>query len=109
MNRIAIFGVSVPAAMAVAALAVFATTATPTPAHAKACFPYGTVIATAGIAVKNDSAKKLARVNWRVKVRAIATLGTGYTDWGIAEEREYHCQKKAGTWRCSAEARPCKP
>jgi hypothetical protein len=94
--------------MTAAALAFFATASAPTPAHAKACFPYGTVIATAGIAVKNDSAKQLARVNWRVKVRSIATLGTANTDWGIAVERDYHCQKKLGTWRCSAEARPCR-
>lgn len=80
-----------------------------TSAQAKTCWPYGTVIATAGIAVKQSTAKKFARINWRVKVRAIATLGTGYTDWGLAINREYHCQKKLGTWRCSAEATPCRP
>ena len=109
MSRIAIFGISVPAATAVAALAFFATASAPTPAHAKACHPYGTIIATAGIAAKNSTSKKFARINWRVKVRAGATLGTAYTDWGLAEEREYHCKKKLGTWRCSAEARPCRP
>ena len=109
MSRIAIFGISVPAAVAVAVIAFTATTAAPTPAEAKTCHPYGTIIATAGIGVKNDTAKKFARVNWRTKVRSIATLGTAYTDWGLAVERDYHCQKKAGTWRCSAEARPCRP
>ncbi len=78
-------------------------------AEAKTCFPYGTVIATAGIAVKKSNSKKYARITWRVKVRAGATLGTAYTDWGLAEERQYHCKKKLGTWRCSAEARPCRP
>src|SRR5262245_36101581 len=75
-------------------------------AHAKTCWPYGTVIATAGIAIKQDTSKRYARINWRVKVRAIATLGTAYTNWDLAEPRQYHCQKKLGTWRCSAEAKP---
>jgi hypothetical protein len=78
-------------------------------AHAKTCWPYGTVTATAGIAIKQDTAKKYARINWRVKVRAIATLGTAYDNWDLAEQRQYHCQKKLGTWRCNAEARPCRP
>lgn len=78
-------------------------------AYAKTCWPFGTVIATAGIAIKQDTAKKYARINWRVKVRAGATLGTAYTNWDLAEKREYHCIKKLGTWRCSAEAQPCRP
>lgn len=80
-----------------------------TSAHAKSCWPYGKITATAGIAVKKDTAKKYGRINWRVKVRAIATLGTAYDDWGIAVERSYNCQKKYGTWRCNATARPCRP
>ena len=78
-------------------------------AQAKTCWPYGTVIATAGIAVKNSTAKKFARINWRVKVREIATLGNAYTNWDLAENRDYNCQKKLGTWRCSAVAKPCRP
>jgi hypothetical protein len=78
-------------------------------ADAKTCWPYGTVTATAGIAVQNSTAKKYARINWRVKVRAIATLGTAYTNWDLAEQRDYNCIKKLGTWRCSAVARPCRP
>jgi hypothetical protein len=78
-------------------------------AHAKTCWPYGTIIATAGIAVKKNTAEKFSRINWRVKVRAVATAGTAYTDWGLAVNREYHCKKKLGTWRCSAEATPCRP
>ena len=78
-------------------------------AQAKTCWPYGTVIATAGIAIKNSTAKKFARINWRVKVRAIATLGNAYTNWDLAENRDYNCQKKLGTWRCSAVATPCRP
>lgn len=80
-----------------------------TGAQAKTCFPYGKVTATAGIAVKKSTSKKFARINWRVKVRAGATLGTAYTNWGIAEERNYNCKKKLGTWRCNATARPCRP
>ncbi len=79
-----------------------------TPATAKTCFPYGTVTATTGIAIKKDTAHKFARINWRVKVRAIATLGTAYDDWGLANERDYNCKKKLGTWRCNATARPCR-
>lgn len=78
-------------------------------AHAKSCWPYGKITATAGIAVKQSTAKKYARINWRVKVRAIATLGTAYTNWGLAVERSYNCKKKWGTWRCNATARPCRP
>jgi hypothetical protein len=78
-------------------------------AQAKTCWPYGTVIATAGIAIKKDTARKFARINWRVKVRAIATLGNSYTNWDLAENRDYNCQKKLGTWRCSAVATPCRP
>jgi hypothetical protein len=78
-------------------------------AHAKTCWPYGTVTATAGIAIKQDTAKQHARVNWRVKVRAIATLGTAYDNWDLAEQRQYHCAHKLGTWRCNADARPCRP
>lgn len=80
-----------------------------TSAHAKSCWPYGKITATAGIAVKNSTAKKFARINWRVKVRSIATLGTAYTNWGLAVERSYNCKKKWGTWRCNATARPCRP
>ena len=78
-------------------------------AQAKTCFPYGKITATAGIAVKKDTAKKFGRINWRVKVRAIATLGTAYDNWGLAVERSYNCKKKWGTWRCNATARPCRP
>lgn len=78
-------------------------------AQAKVCWPYGTVTATAGIAIKKSTAEKFARINWRTKVRAIATLGTAYDNWGIAEQRSYNCQKKLGTWRCNATARPCRP
>lgn len=80
-----------------------------TSAHAKTCWPYGKITATAGIAVKQSTAKKFARINWWVKVRAIATLGTAYDNWGIAVERSYNCKKKWGTWRCNATARPCRP
>lgn len=79
------------------------------PAHAKSCFPYGKVTATAGIAVKKSTSQKYARINWRVKVRAVATLGTAYTNWDLAVERSYNCKKKLGTWRCNATARPCRP
>lgn len=79
-----------------------------TGASAKQCHPYGTIIGSAGVAIKSDTAKKFARINWRVKVRSIATLGTAYTDWGRAEGRKYNCHKKRGTWRCSAVARPCR-
>jgi hypothetical protein len=78
-------------------------------AQAKTCWPYGTVIATAGIAVKQSTARNFARINWRVKVRAIVTLGTAYTNWDLAENRDYNCRKKLGTWRCSAVATPCRP
>jgi hypothetical protein len=78
-------------------------------AHAKSCWPFGTIIATAGIAIQQDTARKFARINWRVKVRATATAGTAYTNWDLAEQRQYHCRKKLGTWRCSAEAQPCRP
>jgi len=78
-------------------------------AHAKTCWPFGTITATAGIAVKQSTARKYARINWRVKVRATATAGTAYTNWDLAEQRDYHCIKKLGTWRCSAEAQPCRP
>jgi hypothetical protein len=78
-------------------------------AQAKTCWPYGTVIATAGIAVKQSTARNFARINWRVKVRAIARLGNAYTNWDLAENRDYNCQKKLGTWRCSAVATPCRP
>lgn len=78
-------------------------------AQAKTCWPYGTVIANAGVAVSKDTAKKFGRINWRVKVRGIATLGTAYTDWGLAVNRDYNCMKKLGTWRCSAVATPCRP
>ena len=108
MSKLSIFKISLPVAIAIAAVALVANTTAPTPAQAKTCHPYGTIIATAGIAVKNDNAKKNARVNWRVKVRSIATLGTAYTDWGLAVERGYNCEKKLGTWRCSAVARPCR-
>jgi hypothetical protein len=77
-------------------------------AEAKTCWPFGTIIATAGIAIKNDTAKKYARINWRVKVRATATLGMSWDDWGLAEQRDYNCVKKLGTWRCSAVAQPCR-
>lgn len=78
-------------------------------AEAKSCWAFGTVTATAGIAVKKDTAEKYARINWRVKVRAIATLGTAYDDWSLAEQRSYNCAKKLGTWRCNATAQPCRP
>ena len=78
-------------------------------AQAKTCWPFGTIIATAGIAGKNTTAKKYGRINWRVKVRATATAGTAYTNWDLAENRDYNCQKKLGTWRCSAVATPCRP
>ena len=65
--------------------------------------------AAAGIAIRKDTAHKYARINWRVKVRAGATLGTAYTNWDLAEKRQYHCVRKLGTWRCSAEAQPCRP
>ena len=77
-------------------------------AEAKTCWPFGTIIATAGIAIKNDTAKKYARINWRVKVRATATLGMSWDDWDLAEQRHYNCEKKLGTWRCSAVAQPCR-
>ena len=79
-----------------------------TTSHAKTCWPYGTIVANAGVAVKQSTAKKFGRVNWRVKIRAVATAGTAYTDWGIAANRRYHCKKKRGTWRCSAEGTPCR-
>ena len=44
--------------VAVLLAGVFASTA-----HAKTCWPYGTVATTAGIAVKQDTAKKYARIN----------------------------------------------
>jgi hypothetical protein len=84
-------------------------TACASSAYAKTCWPFGTIIATAGIAIKQDTARKYGRINWRVKVRATATAGTAYTNWDLAEKREYHCIKKLGTWRCSAEAQPCRP
>lgn len=91
-------------------MAVFLSSASlGTNAHAKTCWPYGKITATAGIAVKKDTAKKFGRINWRVKVRAIATLGTAYDNWGLAVERSYNCKKKYGTWRCNATARPCRP
>jgi hypothetical protein len=91
-------------------LASLALAATYSPAaHAKTCWPFGTIIATAGIAVKQSTAQKYGRINWRVKVRATATAGTAYTNWDLAEQRQYHCTKKLGTWRCSAEAKPCRP
>lgn len=85
------------------------TAAAGSPAHAKTCFPYGKITATAGIAVSKNTAKMYGRINWRVKVRAIATLGTAYDNWGLAVERSYNCKKKWGTWRCNATARPCRP
>ncbi|GJM03367.1 MAG: hypothetical protein DHS20C08_18680 [Rhodomicrobium sp.] len=91
-------------------MAVFVSLSTiGTSAHAKTCWPYSKITATAGIAVKQSTAKKYGRINWRVKVRAIATLGTAYDNWGIANERSYNCKKKYGTWRCNASARPCRP
>jgi hypothetical protein len=64
-------------------------------AEAKTCWPYGTVIATARIAVKNSTAKKYVRINWRAKVRSIATLGTAYTNGDLAEQRDYNASKSS--------------
>lgn len=108
MSKLSIFKISAPAIMAIATLTFAGTATVSTPAQAKTCHPYDRIIATAGIAVKKDNAKRNGRVHWRSKVRAIGTLGTAYTDWGLAVERDYNCKKKRGTWRCSAVARPCR-
>src|SRR5262245_36150034 len=89
--------------------AVAGVTARASSAYAQTGWSFGTIIATAGIAIKQDTARKDGRINWRVKVRATATAGTAYTNLDLAEKREYHCIKKLGTWRCSAEAQPCRP
>lgn len=61
----------------------------------------------AGVAIKQSSAKQMARGHWRTKVKLKA--GIFYTNWDASSKAggHYHCVKKAGTWRCSAHGYPC--
>lgn len=58
-----------------------------------------------GLAVGKDKAKERARRKWSYDVKR--TYGYRFTDWGQARNKDYHCKKKAGTWRCRAHANPC--
>jgi hypothetical protein len=61
----------------------------------------------AGIAVKKSKAKTRARRKWAYDAKR--AYGYDFSGWQYAESgtKHYHCEKKAGTWRCSAVGRPC--
>lgn len=58
-----------------------------------------------GLAVQKSKARKRARRKWSYEVNR--KHGYRWSFWEFAEARDYHCKKKAGTWRCAAHARPC--
>ncbi len=64
------------------------------------------VIGRTGVAVKKDKAKKRARRKWAYDAKR--KYGYAYSGWQFAQpDKHYHCEKKAGTWRCRAVAHPC--
>ncbi len=75
--------------------------------------PYGdacrgpAITGMAGVAIKQSTAKQMARTHWRTKVKL--REGSFYTNWDASSKMggHYHCVKKAGTWRCSAHGYPC--
>lgn len=65
------------------------------------------VTGIAGVAIKQSTAKQMARTHWRTAVKV--KVGIFYTNWDASSKSggHYHCVKKAGTWRCSAHGYPC--
>ena len=58
-----------------------------------------------GLAVGKDKAKERARRKWSYDVKR--AHGFRFTSWAQARSKDYHCKKRAGTWRCRAHAHPC--
>lgn len=58
-----------------------------------------------GLAVGKDKAKQRAVRKWTYDVKR--AHGFRFTSWTFASNRDFHCKKKAGTWRCRAHALPC--
>jgi len=51
-------------------------------------------------------AKDNATISWGARV--LASIGPDYADWKIAAGKSFHCVKRAGLYKCTATARPCK-
>ncbi|MCI4664135.1 MAG: hypothetical protein MRY74_05380 [Neomegalonema sp.] len=64
------------------------------------------VISGVGRSTKQSTAKKRARIKWRIKARLLH--GTRYDGWEDAINRSYSCSKKWGVWRCRARGKPCR-
>jgi hypothetical protein len=58
-----------------------------------------------GLGVRKSKAEDRAARKWRESVAL--KIGFNYRFWRHAENRHFHCKKKAGTWRCRAVAHPC--
>jgi hypothetical protein len=63
------------------------------------------VLGRVGIAVAKDKARERARRKWSYDAKR--AYGYNYSGWQYAKNRDYHCDKKAGTWRCRGHANPC--
>jgi hypothetical protein len=63
-----------------------------------------------GIGVRKSKAEERAARKWRESVALSKSLGGwDYRLWRHAHSstKHFHCEKKAGTWRCRAAGYPC--
>jgi hypothetical protein len=63
------------------------------------------VLGRVGVAVHKDKAKERARRKWSYDAKR--AYGFAFSGWQFADNSDYHCKKKAGTWRCRGHANPC--
>ena len=52
-----------------------------------------------------DTARATARALWTHKVKT--NYGLEWSVWDIAKQDTLSCAKTAGTWKCTAKAKPC--
>ncbi len=52
-------------------------------------------------------AKDNAVISWEARV--LTSIGPDYANWGKAIGKKFRCVKRAGRFKCTARARPCKP
>ena len=53
-----------------------------------------------------EVAKDNAVISWGVRVTA--SVGPAYAEWKKARNKSFRCVKRAGRYKCTARAQPCK-
>ena len=53
-----------------------------------------------------EMARDNAVISWGVRVTA--SVGPGFADWKKARNKSFRCVKRAGRYKCTARAQPCR-